>query len=300
MLDENKFTKLLGISVIVIAIVLGGAYLLYYNSFGELKKETNQSSMESDFSPIEPFIAYSTLKPNIIDLFGEGSQGEGVSDDTKYIDYKQKWFSIEADTRYYYGKQKRVYKTVLTYNQDDKDKLYAEMNKWLGKPLSDNFTDSDEKKPRAFWIKDSVSYELTASGDKLMVEARLAYYDNPNNYEMGDRPTVIQRISSDVTGDGESDSILLIGSKSNYTDTTYNKLFILIGNSQGAYYTGFPKDMDGGSNPQLTSSDLDADGDNDILVDSDLFYIKSFNGFAYKDSKIVNIYSSENEPEKNN
>ena len=34
MLDENKFTKLLGISVIVIAIVLGGAYLLYYNSFG--------------------------------------------------------------------------------------------------------------------------------------------------------------------------------------------------------------------------------------------------------------------------
>jgi hypothetical protein len=58
--------------------------------------------------------------------------------------------------------------------------------------------------------------------------------------------------------------------------------------------------MDGGSNPQLKISDVDADGDNDILVESDLFYIKSFNGFAYKDSKIVNIYSSENEPEKNN
>ncbi len=298
MFDENKFTRLLEILIVVFIVVLGGGYLLYYNSFGMLNNEDREISLEDKFSPIEPFIAYSSKLPSIIDLFGEGvSRGEGVSDDTKYVDYKQEWFSIEVDTRYYYGKQKRVYKTVLTYNESDKDKLFSEMKKYLGEPLSDTFNDADEKKPRAFWIKDSVSYEVLAKGDKIVLEARLAYYENPNNYDMGDRPTVIQRMSEDVTGDGESDSVLLIGSKVNYTDTTYNKLFVLIGNNKGAYYTGFPKDMDGGSNPQLSILDINGDADVDILVESDLFYINSFNGFSYTDDKIVNIYSSENNPE---
>ncbi len=300
MLEENKLTKLLGISIIVLVVILFGGYLLYYNSFGELNKESNNASSDSNFSPIEPFIAYSSLKPNIIELFGEGTQGEGVSDDTKYIDYKQKWFSLNADARYYYGKYKRVYRNVLTFSIEDKDKLYKEMIKNLGNPLEDNFGDLENKNPKAFWIKDSVSYELNQMKNKLVVESRLSYYDNPNNYDMGDRPTVIQRINSDITGDGEKDAILLIGSKSNYTDKIYNKLFILVGNSSAAYFTSFPQNLDGGSNPKLKISDIDYNGMEDILVESDLFYIKSFNGFAYKDNKIVNIYSSENEPGKNN
>ena len=171
--NENKFTKIVAAAVIIVAIVIGVSYGIYYNGFDDLGKNMDGSESVPQFSPIKPFEAYSTLKQNIIELFGEGKQGEGVSDDTKYIDYKQEWFSIMADTRYYYGKEKRVYKTVLTYKLNDKDKLYLEMKKWLGEPLEDSLSDKEAKKPRVFWIKDSVSYELLVEKNKIVVESNL-------------------------------------------------------------------------------------------------------------------------------
>ena len=293
--NENKFTKIVAAAVIIVAIVIGVSYGIYYNGFDDLGKNMDGSESVPQFSPIKPFEAYSTLKQNIIELFGEGKQGEGVSDDTKYIDYKQEWFSIMADTRYYYGKEKRVYKTVLTYKLNDKDKLYLEMKKWLGEPLEDSLSDKEAKKPRGFWIKDSVSYELLVEKNKIVVESRLSYYNNPNQYDMGDRPTIIQRLNIDVTGDKKNDAVLLIGSKANYTDTLYKNLYLLIGNESGAFYTNFPKTMDGGTNPQIKVIDIDKDNIMDILVESDQYYIKNYNAFSFKDKTIQNIYSSENE-----
>ena len=296
MINENKFTKIIATVVLVIAIIIGISYGVYYGGFGELDSNLEEEQTKLQFSPILPFDAYSSLKPNIIELFGEGKQGEGVSDDTKYIDYKQEWFSIIADTRYYYGKQKRVYKTVLTYDIKDKEKLYLEMKKWLGEPLDDSLSDEKSKKPRVFWIKDSVSYELLVGKNNIVVEARLAYYENPNKYEMGERPTVIQRLNIDVSGDNENDAVLLIGSKANYTDLTYKNLFLLIGNNSGAYYTEFPKMMDGGLDPQMKIIDIDSNETLDILVESDQYYIKNYNVFSFSGKSIDNIYAAENDP----
>lgn len=296
MIDENKFSKIMLGAVIVMLIGVTSAYGLYYNNFSPLNDSTHVENQNKNPYPVIPYNAYSMIKKDLISILGEGTEGEGVSDDTRYIDYEnQEWFFLNANARFYYGRYTRIYKNVLNFDANDKTNLYSNMKETLGEPLSTTF-ESDESVQKAFWIKDSVSYELVSKDESLVLESRLAYYENPNNYEMGERPTIIQRINADINNDGDVDAILLIGSKSSYTSLEYKNLYLLIGNSKGAYVTNFPAESDGGSNPQMFIIENHEKQNHEILTESDHYYIKSYNKFTFDGKNIENIYISEFDP----
>lgn len=296
MSKENRITKILSIAVIVLAVSIGIFYIVYYSSLEELGKNDIPSTQEYTAYPINPFEAYSSLREDIINKFGEGEMGEGVDDPTKYIEYTQTWFGLEGDIRYYYGKENRVYKSIVSYEEDQADKLYINMVNELGEPLEDGFDDEENDEKQAYWIKDSVSYLLYTEDETAKIESTLPYYRNPNNYDMGDRPTIIQRINTDIDNDDNQEAILLIGSKETYTSKVYKNIYLLIGNSKGAYYTKLPDENDGGADPKLYLEDINDDSQLDMVVESDQFYIKSYTGFEFKENEIRSIYSGSDNP----
>lgn len=300
MIDENKFSKILLIVVLVVFIGVSSVYGIYYNSKPPIEISNYHEEEKMNQYPINPFIAYSMIKKDLITHLGDGEEGEGISDDTRYIDYNnQIWFNLNASSRFYYGRYTRIYKSILNFSVKDKDNLYSNMKAALGEPLVDSFNEGNSVE-KAYWIKDSVEYELIAKKDNITVESRLAYYDNPNDYDMGERPTIIQRINKDITGDGEIDSILLIGSKSTYTSTEYKNLYILIGNNQGAYISAFPQNLDGGFKPKLYILKNEDKNIWEIIVQADHYYINAYNVFIFEDGIIKNIYSSEHNPMEKN
>ena len=290
--NENKVTRILSIAVVALALSIGIFYIVYYSSLEELGKNEIPSAEEYTAFPINPFEAYSSVREDIVARFGEGEWGEGVDDPTKYIEYDQTWFGLLGDVRYYYGKENRIYKSIVSYEEKEANKLYINMVNELGEPLEDKFKDEKE----AYWIKDSVSYLLYTEDEQVKIESTLPYYKNPNNYDMGERPTIIQRVNMDIDNDDNEEAILLIGSKESYTSKIYKNIYLLIGNNKGAYYVKLPDENDGGADPKLFIEDINDDSQQDMIVESDQFYIKSYTGFEFKDNNINNIYSGSDNP----
>lgn len=297
-LNTNNLTKLLAVAVALLGLAIIGGYLRYFLSLENLTEKNDAQKNDPAISmPVMPYKAYSIKKADLIAKFGEGTaQGEGVSQETKYIDYTQNWFDIEVNARYYYGKENRVYETILSYEAKDKDKVYQNMKKAFGETLIDTYYDESAKRRTAFWIKDSVNIFLRFKEGKPEVEMHTSYYENPDNYDLGYRPTVIQQINVDVTGDGQKNEVMLIGTKPVYTTTVYKNLFLFVENGEDDFYARFPKETDGGESPKMEMVDVDKDGKKEFLIQADQDYVMNYNVFKIEGTKITNTYSSDVNP----
>lgn len=296
-INENNLTKLLAMSVLIFGILIIVVYLYYFSTLKPLSENMGEQVPEEKVitMPYMPYKMYSIKRADLLAKLGEGIMGEGVSQDTKYVEYTQNWFNIDVNAKYYYGKETRVYETILSYEEKDIEPVYENMKKRLGKPIYDNYRNAEARNKETFWIKDSVNIFLRMKEGKPEVEMHMAYYENPDNLELGDRPTIVQQMQMDVTGDGEEDTIMLIGTKPEYTTTVYKHLFLLVDSKDGKFYTGI-KEFDGGESPQMSLMDIDKDGDEEFLVTADLDYIMNYNAFTIDGKNILNVYSSDINP----
>lgn len=296
-INENNLTKLLAMSVLVLGVGIIVGYLYYFSTLQPLSENVGSNVEEEEVitMPYMPYKMYSIKRPDLLAKLGEGIMGEGVSQDTKYVEYTQNWFNIDVNAKYYYGKETRVYETILSYEEKDIDLVYENMKKRFGEPIYDNYKNEEANTKETFWIKDSVNIFLRMQAGKPQVEMHMAYYENPDNLELGDRPTIVQQIRMDVTGDGEEDTVMLIGTKPEYTTTVYKHLFLLVDSKDGKFYTGL-KEFDGGESPQMTLADIDKDGEDEFLVTADLDYIMNYNVFKIDGKNILNVYSSDVNP----
>lgn len=296
-INENNLTKLLAMSVLILGVGIIVGYLYYFSTLQPLSENvgSNIEEEEAITMPYMPYKMYSIKRADLLAKLGEGVMGEGVSQDTKYVEYTQNWFNIDVNAKYYYGKETRVYETILSYEEKDIDLVYENMKKRFGRPIYDNYKNEEAKNKETFWIKDSVNIFLRMKAGKPEVEMHMAYYENPDNLELGDRPTIVQQIQMDVTGDGEEDTVMLIGTKPEYTTTVYKHLFLLVDSKDGKFYTGI-KEFDGGESPQMTLTDIDKDGKEEFLVTADLDYIMNYNAFKMDGKNILNVYSSDINP----
>lgn len=296
---ENDLTRLLSLSVLILGLLIIGGYLRYFYKLEPLTDEVVETPAEEETKitmPVVPYKAYSIKKADLLAKFGEGIQGEGVSQETKYIEYQQNWFNLDVPARYFYGKETRVYETILSYKEEESFLVYENMKKLFGTPIYDNFMNTEAKNKETFWIADSINIFLRMKGGKPEVEMHMAYYENPKEHPLGDRPTIVQYMKLDVTGDGEEDKLMLIGTKPEYTTSVYKNLFLLVESKNGDFFSGFPLETDGGESPKLSKVDTNGDGKDDFLVTADQGVVINYNVFQIEGNQIRNIYSSDVDP----
>lgn len=82
------------------------------------------------------------------------------------------------------------------------------------------------------------------------------------------------------------DDVVLIGSKTSYTETKYDKLFLIFISEKETRMKEFPDDMNGGLYPQMEITN-----DKKIVVTANNSYMLNKNVFAFEDGKITNIES---------
>lgn len=242
-----------------------------------------------EFGPLHPFEMCSMRKPDLFAQLGEPmGRGLGEDDDSKFYRYEYEWFGFTNRTRIYYGREQRIYKAVVDFEDNSYDEVYKKLIESLGTPVD---IDEQGEYKDVFWILDSVKYWLSLTDENVpTLEMRLAYYDNPDEYNLSDRPTIIQEDNShDVTGDRKNDKVLLIGSKAGYTQTVYRYLFVIVGDGKKSHVVKFPKESDGGYYPKLSfekHKDRDA-----IVITAENTYAVNENKFLFEKDKLENISS---------
>lgn len=295
---EKEGTGIMGLWFLapVFLMIFIGAFYIYtlsntppLNEKNVSKTEENVESIVYQYGPLHPFEMCSMRKPDLIAQLGEPmGEGEGVDDETKYLRYEYEWFGFPTKSKIYYGREQRIYKAVINFNTVEFEELQSKITEGLGQPLS---IEEGQEFKDIIWIKDSIKYWLTKTDEGVnQLEVRLAYFSNPNDYDMGYRPTTIQEMNTvDVTGDGKPDDVMLIGSRSSYTETAYAKLFLLIFSNNQEYLESFPKDLDGGIYPQMEITGTGSDAQ--IVVTTDNTYVMNKNVFAFSQDEIKNIES---------
>lgn len=287
---------LLFVLPVLLMMVIGGYYIHKLSNAPALSEqniETGNNSQEGlvyQYGPLHPFEMCSMRKPDLIAQLGEPmGEGEGVDEETKYLRYEYEWFGLPTKSKIYYAREQRIYKAVINFHNIEFDELQALITKGIGEPLS---IEEGQEYKDIIWIKDSMKYWLTQTDEGVnQLEVRLAYYPNPNDYDMGYRPTTIQEVNTvDVTGDGKPDEVSLIGSRNSYTETAYAKLFMLVTSNGKTYLEKFPEDLDGGLYPQMEISGTGVDAK--ITVTTDNTYVVNKNVFAFADNEIKNIEST--------
>lgn len=296
--QEKEGTNIMGLWFLapVFLMIFIGAFYIYtlsntppLNEKNVSKTEENVESIVYQYGPLHPFEMCSMRKPDLIAQLGEPmGEGEGVDDETKYLRYEYEWFGFPTKSKIYYGREQRIYKAVINFNTVEFEELQSKITEGLGQPLS---IEEGQEFKDIIWIKDSIKYWLTKTDEGVnQLEVRLAYFSNPNDYDMGYRPTTIQEMNTvDVTGDGKPDDVMLIGSRSSYTETAYAKLFLLIFSNNQEYLESFPKDLDGGIYPQMEITGAGSDAQ--IVVTTDNTYVMNKNVFAFSQEGIKNIES---------
>lgn len=298
-MKENDLTRVLAIAVLLLGVLIIGGYLRYFYKLEPLTEEIADQVGEEEVQitmPVVPYKAYSIKKADLLAKFGDGIPGEGTSQETKYVEYQQNWFNLDVPARYFYGKETRVYETILSYKEEEAQTVYDNMKKRFGEPIYDNFFNEEAKNRETFWIADSINIFLRMRSGKPEVEMHMAYYENPKEHALGDRPTIVQRMKLDLTGDGEDDTLMLIGTKPEYTTPVYKNLFLLVESKEGDFFSGFPLERDGGESPQLRKVDTNGDGKDDFLVTADQGVVINYNAFEIEGKQIKNIYSSDIDP----
>lgn len=293
--EGNNIMGLWFLAPVFLMIFIGAFYIYKLAKTPPLNEKnisTFEESVESvvyQYGPLHPFEMCSMRKPDLIAQLGEPmGEGEGVDDETKYLRYEYEWFGFPTKSKIYYGREQRIYKAVINFNTVEFEKLQNTITEGLGEPLS---IEEGQEFKDIIWIKDSIKYWLTKTDEGVnQLEVRLAYYTNPNDYDMGYRPTTIQETNKiDITGDGKPDDIMLIGSRSSYTETAYSKLFLLVSSNNEEYFESFPKDLDGGIYPQMEVEGTGKDAK--VIVTTDNTYVMNKNVFTFSEGDIKNIES---------
>lgn len=308
MLKESVFRKFIIILTLFTILIVFFTTYRYYKKLPELKAETDvkqQVTKEQKNVPIKPFEAFSMKKEDLLIKFGEGKEGLADTYENMYIDYNQNWFSINVDSRYYYGDYGRVYQIMLSYPMTKAKEVYNNMKRDLGEPLYDgiygNIKEDEETQVErvTYWFKDSVRYTLANYEDEdlCMVTMNLQYYPNVEEYDMGDRPTEIQRINDVKIGNSTvKGNLILIGDKPEYTSIFYERLFIIFGTEQKTYMGTFSDEYDGGFYPEMKVLDFDQDGENEIIVKADNEYTTFYTVLKYESGQFSVVYAGEENP----
>lgn len=306
MLSEKNFRKLIILMTLLTLVIVFFSTYRYYKNLPSLEevKTATQTEMKGNLAmPLLPFEVFSMDKESLLIKFGKGSEGTGEGYDNMYIDYKQEWFGQKVDTRYFYGDYKRLYQIILEYPVSDATKIYENMKKELGEPIYDGLYSeeiSDEmREMMTYWIKDSVRYTLVNYEDEdlCMVTMNLQYFANVEGYEVGQRPTEIQRINSVKLGNDSSlGNIILIGDKPEYTSTLYEKLYIVYGGEEGTTLCKFNDEYNGGFYPKLEVKDVDNDGENEAIIKADNEYTTFYTIVEYKNGELTVSYAGEKNP----
>lgn len=287
---------LLFVLPVLLMMVIGGYYIHKLSNAPALTEQNietgnnRQEGLVYQYGPLHPFEMCSMRKPDLIAQLGEPmGEGEGVDEETKYLRYEYEWFGLPTKSKIYYAREQRIYKAVINFYNIEFDELQALITKGIGEPLS---IEEGQEYKDIIWIKDSMKYWLTQTDEGVnQLEVRLAYYPNPNDYDMGYRPTTIQEVNTiDVTGDGKPDEVSLIGSRNSYTETAYAKLFMLITSEGKTYMEKFPEELDGGLYPQMEISGTGSDAK--VTVTTDNTYVANKNVFAFSENQIKNIEST--------
>lgn len=304
MLEERKFRIIVMSATLIVAILVGVSYFTFYKKMPKLNAQnvTTISKEQKDF-PILPFDAFSALKSDLILKFGDGEQGNGFDYDNQYIDYNQTWFGKKFKARYYYGLYDRIYQINLPVAKNDIKSVYDDMKAQLGKPVYDTFYDKTKPLDEsvAYWVEDSTRFSILYDEGQCFVKMKLEYYSNPDGNNLGQRPTVIQRIDGDTNVlSGTKANILLIGDKEEYTQKYYKNIYVVVGSKNGSVVGRLPKDTDGGMYPKMSIMDINGSGNKDILIEADNEYVKWYTGLEYEDGNLNVIYSSENYPQEGN
>lgn len=309
MLKENVFRKfMLILTIVTIIIVLLTTYR-YYKNLPELKEDikgkSNNLVLDNKDMPLEPFEALSSNKSELMIKIGQGKEGLADSYENMYIDYKQKWFSYDVDTRYFYGDYDRVYQIILSFPYNKAEDVYKKIKEEIGEPLYDGIyesqeeTEEEQRERVTYWLKDSVRYTMAnyEEDDLCMVTMNLQYYPNIEGYDMGKRPAEIQRINSVKLGNStEEGNIILIGDKPEYTSTFYERLFVIFGSAEKTYMGTFDEEYDGGFYPDMKVVDTDKDGENELVVQAHNEYTTFYTVFDFDNGKFTVVYSGEVNP----
>lgn len=282
-------------------VLVGGIYIYYLSSTPALKEtdimnqKSSSDGMVYEFGPLHPYEMCSMRKPDLIAHLGEPmGEGDGTEEENRFLRYEYEWFSLPTRSKIYYAREQRIYKAVITFRDIEFEDLQKRITEGIGEPVS--VEESKEFKD-VIWMKDSIKYWLTKTeeGD-LNLEVRLAYYNNPEDLDLGYRPTIVQRSKTvDINGDSKPDDVVLIGSKRAYTQISYDHLYLLVISNGEVYHEEFPKEMDGGQYPQMR---IETEGNKkQVVVEAGNNFVLNQNVFVFENDKIKNI-SSTNEPIK--
>lgn len=297
LLEEKIFKKIiLAITVFVILIVFF-SYFMYYKKQPVLKAENISTSQETQYFPVNLFEIFSMTRDKVKVKLGNPKKiGNGSDYENKFFIYTQEWFGKKFDTKYYYGDQDRMYQANLKLKEEDFNSMYESMKMALGTPVLDTFFDDEiDKDIRiTYWIKDSIRYAMVYDSEDTLpyVKMNIAYYQNPDNHNIGQRPIIIQRMDkvSGIMQDNDV-SILLIGEKPEYTSTYFKNIYVLIGSKKGSFIGRFDKENDGGYRPSFSINEVN--GQKQIVVQTDNEYTKLETVFEFRDNKILQISSQE-------
>lgn len=292
---KDKRATYIVIGVLIVGIV---GYGVYYVLSPDL--DSAQTSYEDMLSPrfnseIHPIELFSTSLENLVDFKGEPiSQGDGSSQEARYVVYKMDWFGQTRDTAVYYDTSTNVESLRIKIGDVPAQDLYNQYFEMFGKPKEE--MEPTKKGGYAIFIKDGVQVKIIHNGEYMSVDMRLAKYDNVNNLLVGENPIVVQNIFDyDINQDGENDKILLIGNK-NPASTLYDKLYLLVWDGNKTHLFKMAEELDGGSYPQLLLVDADTDKIKEIVITAgNNEIIRNYNVFKYEDGNITNIYSGHNE-----
>lgn len=288
LISDKDFRRFIGIATTLLVLFGLVWYGFTYINTDDMSK-VNTVSASNYPGPIKPSDLFSSRTPEVVELLGDPKASGSIdATENSFMEYEQSWFGEEALSKIVYGIDKRVYFVDLAYKNASMEKIYQEMVKYLGEPITNNVETKE-----ATWFIDSCMYILTEENQAAMLNIQTPLYDNVNSYPIAEGAMIIQKQSShDLTGDGKNDVVVIIGEKENYIYKEFTKLHMTIWDGENVYYTAFPGDTDGGANPKITYEDVDKDGITDVSIETKNNAINNYNSFTVKNAAISSIYAS--------
>lgn len=297
MLEEKVFKKIIMSATLLVIVVVFFSYFMYYKKQPVLKAQNVTQKEETVNFPVDLFEIFSMTRDKVKVKLGNPKKiGNGSDYDNKFFIYEQDWFGKKFDAKYYYGDQDRMYQTNLKMKKEDFTNIYESLKSVLGTPVVDTFFDDkvDDDMKITYWIKDAIRYAMVYDSQDMQpyIKMNIAYYQNPDNHNIGQRPIIIQRMDkiSGIMKDNDV-NILLIGEKPDYSSTYFKNIYVLIGSKKGSFLGRFDKENDGGYRPSFQINEVD--GQKRIVVETDNEYAKLETVFEFVDKKITQISSQE-------
>ena len=230
MLEEKVFKKIIMSATLLVIVVVFFSYFMYYKKQPVLKAQNVTQKEETVNFPVDLFEIFSMTRDKVKVKLGNPKKiGNGSDYDNKFFIYEQDWFGKKFDAKYYYGDQDRMYQTNLKMKKEDFTSIYESLKSVLGTPVVDTFFDDkvDDDMKITYWIKDAIRYAMVYDSQDMQpyIKMNIAYYQNPDNHNIGQRPIIIQRMDkiSGIMKDNDV-NILLIGQKHDYSSKIRNSI----------------------------------------------------------------------------